>query len=101
MGSGMLVRRLVRRYNEIIMTNGDVTTNEIMDFLKEHLVMRDEVRSIVKEETDRVKTEILEHVDRFAKLHETLDQELIIVRSHCFRLEERLQLVERKLEITA
>ena len=50
--------------------NDQITTNEIMDFLKEHLVMRDEIRDIVREETSTTKTEIVEHVDRFAKLHE-------------------------------
>ncbi|HLD21232.1 MAG TPA: hypothetical protein VJB64_04005 [Patescibacteria group bacterium] len=81
--------------------NDQITTNEIMDFLKEHLVMRDEIRDIVREETGATKTEIVEHVDRFAKLHETLDQELVMLRSKYNRLEERLEIVETRLGIAA
>ena len=81
--------------------NDQITTNEIMDFLKEHLVMRDEIRDIVREETGTTKTEIVEHVDRFAKLHETLDQELVMLRSKYNRLEERLEIVETRLGIAA
>jgi hypothetical protein len=38
-------------------------------------------------------------IDRFAKLHETLDQELVALRSKYDRLEERLIFVENKLGI--
>lgn len=82
------------------MPNGDVTTNEIMDFLKENMVTREEVEQIVDEKVLRTESRILESVDRFAKLHETLDQELIMLRSKYNRLEERLEAVEAKIGIT-
>ena len=41
--------------------------------------------------------EMLGHVDAFAKLHETLDQEMVSLRGKYDRLEERLVRVEQKL----
>jgi len=77
------------------------TPNEIIDFLKEHMVMRDEIESIVESKVQASESRVIEHVDRFAKLHETLDQELVMLRSKYNRLEERLDLVEAKLGMTA
>lgn len=45
--------------------------------------------------------DVMTSIDRFAKLHETLDQELVALRSKYERLEERLVLVEEKLGISA
>ena len=83
------------------MANSDVTTNEIMDFLKENMVVRDEIEQIVDEKVTNSGNRILESVDRFAKLHETLDQELVMLRSKYSRLEERLEVVEQKVGITS
>ena len=52
-----------------------------------------------KQNLDDAKTEILTMVDRFAKLHETLDHELVSLRSKYERLEERLSLIEQKVGI--
>ena len=75
--------------------------NEIIDFLEEHMVMRDEIEAIVESKVQASESRVIEHVDRFAKLHETLDQELVMLRSKYNRLEERLDLVEAKLGMTA
>ena len=63
---------------------------------------RDEIVETFQTKLDASASEsrIIEHVDRFAKLHETLDQELVMLRSKYNRLEERLDLVEAKLGMT-
>jgi hypothetical protein len=50
-----------------------------------------------REDLTQMKNEILGDVDRFVRLHETLDTELTALRSKHTRLEERLEIVERKL----
>ncbi|NQV89501.1 MAG: hypothetical protein HQ488_04230 [Parcubacteria group bacterium] len=82
----------------------DVSTNEIMGFLQEHMVTKGEFHETLtdyatKNDLVGFKSDIMESVDRFAKLHETLDQELVMLRSKYSRLEERLVVVEKKLEI--
>ena len=77
------------------------TPNEIIDCLKVHMVTREEIESIVESKVQASESRVIEHVDRFAKLHETLDQELVMLRSKYNRLEERLDLVEAKLGMTA
>lgn len=52
-----------------------------------------------REEVDEKFNTILNTVDRFVKLHETLDQELSALRNKYSRLEERLEAVERKLQL--
>lgn len=42
---------------------------------------------------------VLNNIDRFVKLCETLDTELSFLRHKYSRLEERLELVERKLQL--
>ena len=42
---------------------------------------------------------VLGNIDRFVRLHETLDQELASLRHKHSRLEERLEIVERKLQL--
>ncbi len=39
------------------------------------------------------------NVDRFTKLHKTLDQELVMLRSKYGRLEDRVVVIERKLQL--
>ncbi len=52
-----------------------------------------------KDELAETRSNIITTIDRFAKLHETLDQELVALRSKYDRLEERLMFVENKLGI--
>ena len=42
---------------------------------------------------------VLNNIDRFVKLHETLDTELAALRHKYSRLEERLVVVEQKLQV--
>jgi hypothetical protein len=80
-----------------------VTTNDILDFLKENMMTKDESLETfeTKQEAFDSESRVLESVDRFAKLHETLDQELLMLRSKYNRLEERLEQIEYKLGLTA
>jgi len=56
---------------------------------------------ITKEYLDVRLNELITSIDRFAKLHETLDQELVALRSRYERLEERVEKVEQKLGLAA
>lgn len=42
---------------------------------------------------------VLNNVDRFVKLHETLDQELAMLRSKYNRLEDRVVVLEQRLAV--
>ncbi|MFZ2190551.1 MAG: hypothetical protein WA057_00520 [Candidatus Magasanikiibacteriota bacterium] len=95
----------------------DQTLNDILEvvtFLKDNMVSADESDKIltkvvgIEEQIKNVPTrdemnekfsEVIGEVDSFVKLHETLDQELSALRSKYSRLEERLLVVERKLQI--
>jgi len=83
-----------------------------MEFLKEHMVTKDELQKVqsdvydiragmqnfaTKNDYERFASDIINHIDRFAKLHETLDQELVMLRGKYDRLEGRLEVVEAKL----
>lgn len=50
-----------------------------------------------KDDLEQTEGRILTGLDRFVKLHETLDQELVAMRNRYDRLEERLSLVEQKV----
>jgi len=54
---------------------------------------------VTKDEMNEKFDLVLNNIDRFVKLHETLDQELSALRSKYGRLEERLLVVEQKLQI--
>lgn len=41
---------------------------------------------------------VLNNIDRFVKLHETLDQELVMLRNKYNRLEERIVVLEQKMQ---
>lgn len=106
------------------MDQHEVTTGDIMDFLQEHMVVKKDLEGLAsqenvdrkfdflyanmatkqdlenlatKEELQDFKSEVITTIDRFAKLHETLDQELVFMRHRQDRLEERLVVVEQKL----
>ena len=72
-----------------------------MEFLQEHMVTQEGMQTFVRQEIQEAKTEIMTNVDRFVTLHQTLDQELVAMRSKYERLEERLELVEHKLGLAA
>ncbi len=74
---------------------------KILDKILEKVI---EIEEQLKEKPSRVELDekfdvVLGGVDRFVKLHETLDQELSALRSKYSRLEERLIAVERKLQL--
>lgn len=50
-----------------------------------------------KDDAAEMKSELYSHIDGFVKLHETLDQELVSLRSKYDRLDERLKVVEQKV----
>lgn len=118
-------------YNQIIfMKKSTVTTDEIMEFLRDHMVMRGEVLlkdqalskedakqfatkddlflledrlsdridlCATKEEMHAMESRITTNIDQFVQLHQTMDVELLSLRSKCDRLDERLTVVERKV----
>lgn len=66
------------------------------------LDIRQEMTTFVKSERFESRMDdMLTTMDRFAKLHETLDQELVALRGKYDRLEERLMAVELKLGLVA
>ena len=69
-------------------------TNESVSRLEGRI---DRLENSLDEKLVQTKSEILEHVDAFTKLHETLDQEMVSLRGKYDRLEERLVRVEQKL----
>ena len=60
-----------------------------------------EENMLKKDEFQEFKTEIYSHIDGFIKLHQTLDIELVALRSKYDRLDLRLSAVEHKVGIAA
>ncbi len=58
-------------------------TREVVDFLKDHMVSRDELDSRLSE----MKSEIISHINGFIILHQKLDTELAALRAKYDRLE--------------
>ncbi len=121
------------------MANGDVTTGEIMEFLKEHMVTKEELHQelsrtkeelhqeilgvkeelrqelfgtkeelrqelshfATKEELVQFKDEILSAVDGLVVQYKNFDVELAALRSTTGRHEDRLEVVEKKLGLSA
>ncbi len=54
---------------------------------------------VTKEAAKEMESRLLSHIDGFIKLHETIDVELVSMRSKVERLETRLEKVELKLGI--
>ncbi len=54
---------------------------------------------VTKDDLMQSENRILGDVSRFIKLHETLDQELASLRNKYSRLEDRLVVLERKLQV--
>lgn len=79
------------------MANHEITTGELLDFLKEHMVTKDDMREYVGGQIQGSENRLITHIDRFAKLHETLDTELVSLRGKYERLEGRIDVIETKL----
>ncbi len=62
----------------------------VEEYMKENLVTRDEI--------DQKLDSMTSHIDGFIKLHETLDLELVALRGKYDRLEERVGMLEQKVE---
>ncbi|MBU0597304.1 hypothetical protein KJ641_02780 [Patescibacteria group bacterium] len=72
-------------------------SEEILNkLLVEVVSIKEDIKGLAtKEELFGVKDEIIGDVDRFVKLHETLDLELVSLRHKYARLEERVEKLER------
>ncbi len=84
---------------------------ETVNFIKDNAATKteltnglDQVEACLEKKIDDFRVEVNQkfdevvgHVDAFAKLHETLDQEMVSLRGKYDRLEERLVRVEQKL----
>lgn len=99
------------------MPEHEVTTGEIMEFLKEHMVTKSELVSLEKKVDDlavRVisleenqkefatkddliafKSEILDAIDAGTKKQDVLETEMVATRGRQDRMEDRLVVVER------
>ncbi len=83
------------------MVECEVTTSEIMEFLKEHMVTKADLDMrgfATKKDLLEMQSEIMTHIDGLAKRTETFDHELFAMQSKYNRLEERLEVIEHKLE---
>ena len=64
--------------------------------------MREQLKNVpTRDEMNFRFNEAAINVDRFTKLHETLDQELAMLRSKYNRLEERVQTLEQRMPVAA
>ena len=98
------------------MVKGKVTTNEIMDFLQEHMVMRsdlqdfmkkddaalfltkeDAVNFMTKEDSRRLEHRMFVLEDQQAKLIQTVELELLAPTRRVDRLERRVGIIESNL----
>ncbi|MBU0645877.1 hypothetical protein KJ611_00135 [Patescibacteria group bacterium] len=77
--------------------------NQIMDFLKEHMLMRQEAYEIfvTKDEAKVMKDELLTAIDGNTKKVNDFDAELAAGRSHRLRLEGRVDKIEKKMGIAS
>jgi predicted nucleic acid-binding Zn-ribbon protein len=77
-------------------------TEQLLDtILTKLLNIEEKIDDVVtKEELSIAKSEILGDVDRFVKLHETLDHELVALRHKYERLEERINKLELQFSPT-
>lgn len=64
-------------------------------------MMHDEIiaRCVTKDEMQKIKNEIINHIDGFAQNQTKFDQELVATRSRFERLEDRVDKVEEKVGI--
>lgn len=76
----------------------DKETQDMFAKLFNKLVDIDE-KIITKPEFQEFKGTLYSHIDGFIKLHETLDVELVALRGKYERLEERIEIIERKMAL--
>lgn len=82
------------------MSHDETTVSELIAFMQENMPMKQDLeRFATKDDLMGVKSDVMTTIDRFAKLHETLDHELVAMRAKYERLEERLMAVERKIGV--
>jgi len=75
---------------------------EIVTYLKDNSVKRDEFLDFKKEVATEFKTvreDVISHVDHFIGLHTKLDTELTALRTKYDRLEEKLERVMQHLQL--
>ncbi len=73
-----------------------ITRNEFQGAL---LGMREEISGAIKESEDRIKTEVMTHIDTFIALHQKLDLELVALRAKYQRLEEEHQKLKTQMGV--
>lgn len=82
------------------MSENDVTTNEIMDFLRENMVMRSDLEDFMtKEDGSNMEHRIQVGLDQIIKMQQKFDVELSASQSRTVRLEDRVETIEKKLEL--
>lgn len=82
---------------------------EILNFLKDNSVTKDEFQEHVgefdnfreqqKEEFRKVRSEIIDHVDGFIGLHKHLEVELAAVNNKTNRLENHINMIAKHLQL--
>ena len=76
----------VKSLRELVETN-----TESIEFIKEHAVTKDEMKEEMKKEHEKLRNEIIEHVDGFVGLYKKHDSELAAVISRQDRQEKKIE----------
>ncbi len=94
----------------------EVTTNEIMEFLREHMLTKEDGDRLLsriialetrqadfatKKDLEDMKSEIMETLDKLVKTDSDQAVEMVAMRSKYDRIEERLTAVEKKVGLSA
>lgn len=79
----------------------EVTTNEIMEFLREQMVTHEELNSaigrlVTKQEFQEAISSLQQSIDHFAKKEETRDQEFTILQHKVETIGSRVHTLEQK-----
>ena len=76
----------------------DFATKDDLKNFATKIDLKEELENFAtKDDFQEFRSEIISHVDRFMKLHETMDQELVAVRHRCDRLEDYIQQIASHL----
>lgn len=75
------------------MPNHKVSTDEIMEFLQEHMVTKIELQEF--------RSEMTTTMDEFLTLHQKLDVERLAMINRHERIEGRVEIIEGKLGLSA
>ena len=74
--------------------------DKILDkVLIEVINIKEQLKNIPTKDEMNLRFEAATNVDRFTKLHETLNQELAMLRSKYNRLEDRVVVLEQRLAV--